>query len=70
MSFRLRAALSPCGIAAKLETSKEKSKEKGRIFQDFYRKSHSKADYEIFLKKHNLGVSNCSFSLGLLLSLY
>lgn len=43
MSFRLRAALSPCGIAAKLETSKEKSKEKGRIFQDFYRKSHSKA---------------------------
>ena len=26
--------------------------------------------YEIFLKKHNLGVSNCSFSLGLLLSLY
>ena len=26
--------------------------------------------YKIFLKKHNLGVSNCSFSLGLLLSLY
>ena len=39
MFFRLRTSLNPRGIAAKLGTSKENSKEKGRIFQDFYQKS-------------------------------
>ena len=34
MSFR-RITLNPHGIAAKLGTSKENTKEKGRIFQDF-----------------------------------
>ncbi len=38
MFFRLRTSLNPRGIAAKLGTSKENSKEKGRIFQDFYQK--------------------------------
>ena len=38
MFFRLRTSLNPRGIAAKLGTSKENSKEKGRIFQDFLSK--------------------------------